>query len=207
MSGTPAVAACVLMMDQAVCRLSKRPRCRNSSCFASFPNCLRIDRYLCSQWTALLPIGMQRSLLPLPWHVSSAASSLTSLVRSPHSSDTRKPAAYITSIMARSRTPMSVLMSGASSKRSISSSDKNFGNREYPWGVWMSSAGWRLTWPSSMRKLKNPRAALTDLEIEDGARPSRDMRAIHSRKSLRSSFSTGLWFVSAHECSFAMSRA
>ena len=50
-------------------------------------------------------------------------------------------------------------------------------------------------------------AALTDREIEEGARPSRDMRAIHSRKSLRSSLSIGLWFVSAHDCSFAMSRA
>ena len=54
-------------------------------------------------------------------------------------------------------------------------------------------------WPSSIRKRKKPRAALTDRATEEGASPSRESCAIHLRSSARVKSQTGRFVLAGPE--------
>ena len=115
MSGTPAVAAWVLIIRQALCRVMVRPRSQKQLGLTF------VAELFSNRQVSLQPVNRalaQRDaplFVALPWQVTRAASKSMSLTFNPHASETLRPAAYINSNRARSRTPRSVSISGANS--------------------------------------------------------------------------------------------
>ena len=77
---------------------------------------------------AISPIGTTLSLDPLPSVRRYPTSRLTALIFSDTNSETRNPVAYINSSIAKSLTPVSVLISGAAISASTSCIDITFGS-------------------------------------------------------------------------------
>ena len=132
----PAPRACFLTIIQNITRLMAvpilGPRCvtnKSSVCLPASKVGRASARYLATQRLATSPNGTSRSLLPLPNTRKTFSDRLTLNTFSVTSSLTRRPLAYISSSMVRSRTPSGVSASGAQSNASTCASVKVLGTR------------------------------------------------------------------------------
>ncbi len=147
---------------RAEMRLPSFERNSASSCA---PNSSRRSSQCSTQLTALRPIGTRRSLLPLPSTHTSPLSRSRCLISRLTSSDRRRPAPYITSSIARSRTASGSLMS-ISSRRFTSSTSIFFGRwraafgAETPFAGLAGSSPWLTSQSKKLRSAESRSARL-----------------------------------------------